>query len=84
MELLTRQQVAERLQVSYRKAGCLMRTMPTVRVGERLRVAAADLDQWVRSMRELPGTVETRNRKPSPAARRSGALVDGRIPRRTK
>jgi len=82
--LLTRQQVADRLQVSYRKAGHLMRTMPTVRVGERLRVAAQDLDQWVRSMREVPGTVETREHKPSPADRRSGALVDGRIPRRTK
>ena len=81
MELLTRQQVADRLQVSYRKAGVLMQTMPTVRVGERLRVATADLEQWLRSRRELPGgTLEPRR----PSAAKSAGYLDanGRIPRR--
>lgn len=80
MELLTIAQVSERLHVSYRLARELIRSMPIVRIGGRIRVSESDLELWVRNQREQPARVSD----PLPPPARSTAVLtpQGRIPRR--
>lgn len=54
--LLNREQVAERLGVSYKVAGRLIRTMTTVQIGGRVRVKEEDLAEWINAQRREPET----------------------------
>lgn len=66
MILLTRKQVAEKLGVSYRRAGDLMHQMATVQVGQRLRVTERELEDWACRAAEVHAGSDSRNnRKPA-------------------
>lgn len=54
MAFLTRTDVAERLKVSVKRAGTLMRTMPCVKIGGRqYRVSEEDFAAWVAQSKEI-------------------------------
>lgn len=54
MALLTRAELADRLGVSYKVAGKLMLSMPTILIGKRERVDEADLSDWISAQRRDP------------------------------
>lgn len=78
--LLTRQQIAERLDVSYNHAGDIMKTMPVVWIGKRIRVREEDLEDWLASRVERPGM----HMATVTPIDRSVLTAEGRIPRRAE
>ena len=85
-ELLTANQIAERLHVSPRHARRLMAEMRPLNISTgskrpTLRVCAAELDAWIRrKSAELPCEVIVPQRKPKLTLYRPTALVNGKIP----
>lgn len=78
-KLLTRKDLAARLGVSYNTAGTLMKRMPVVQIGGRVRITEEALEAWIEGR-----TVQPIRLAEEEKARSTQGLVNGRIPTRKR
>ncbi len=79
-KLLTRKDLAARLGVSYNTAGTLMKRMPVVQIGGRVRITEEALEAWIEGRTVQPIRLAEEENK----ERSKQGLVNGRIPTRKR
>lgn len=80
-KLLTRKDLAARLGVSYNTAGTLMKRMPVVQIGGRVRITEEALEAWIEGRTVQPIRLAEEENK---ARSSTQGLVNGRIPTRKR